>query len=432
MEDDTKTEIFVSVLFYYFIKRKYLDKEFHDHKKRFYDVHNQDYKSMKCEFDICWERERNNTKKYDEFINLPSIADRDTVFLYIYFFLYCRDDVFYDSDDIERYYDYIQRSSSKCMSILDNYSEGKFKFKDNKIVKIKNDEENIIKILKPVYFVKYDAHSGHVFAYLLQFIKELEGTDYVIAITEDYYIKQSHVIELYKMYRGDDAVVILCNNSNYEMGIKELPFHYNYLYECTKLFVTNDFLFVEKNDFEEKTINGINLIISNADKSTIKYSCHIDIINECIKKCNDKHKNTDFHKNIFLVKNNKKTPFNNTPARGFNLDNIDSILQNNYIKIDPQEIEISLLVYFLNNAENIITSWSTIMYINKFFFNKKSKVIVLCHKDYEFEYDHIKNRHCDCKKHIYFADVEELYYIQDLDTDSINETFLNNIINILK
>ena len=47
--------------------------------------------------------------------------------------------------------------------------------------------------------------------------------------------------------------------------------------------------------------NGINIISSIFDKSTIECSSHIDIINDCIKKCNDKHKNISFHKNIFII-----------------------------------------------------------------------------------------------------------------------------------
>jgi hypothetical protein len=423
IEVEKNTEIFLSVLFYYFIKRKYSDTEFDIHKKRFYDIHKQDYNNIKNEFDGCLEKKINFRNKYEEFINISSITDKNVLLSYIYFFLYCKDDILYDTQTIEECFEYIQNTNTKYLSLLDDYLiKKKYEFKDNNLFQITEKIENIIKIVKPVYFIKYDAHSGHVFAYFIEFIKEYEGIDYVIAITEDYNKKHNHIIELYKLYRGNDKIVYLRNNNYYEMQINEIIPKFNYLYPEQYLFETKLFLFVKEIYFKKKTINDINIIESIADSSTINYSCHIDIINDCIKKCNDKHKNISFHKNIFIVKNNKKTPFNNTPTRGFS---IDGILQNNFIKIDPQEIEFSLLVYFLNNAENIITSWNTIVYINKFFFNKKSKVLVLCHTDYSFEYNFL-----NFKSNIYFVDCKELFYIQDLDSNSINEIFLNKIINI--
>lgn len=406
---DKETKIFIDVLFFYYIKRKYSENEFILHKNRFdnKNIHNFSFNKMNKEFANCAEAKQKKNSDYCDFLSLNK-NDKNTFCRYIYFYLYCKYDIFYCDNIINKYYDYL----------IDN----KLNLSDLTKLNFDNDEISEVCLTqnKPIYFINYNHHAGHVLSYFINFLSKHSNCKF--AITNDFYNKNKHVIDMMKLLKENDLFIILDESNKNKFVFENLPSQFN----TRSLFTTEDFLSVKNITFEEKMIDDIKYILSNSDKSTMTYFNNINFFDDCINMCCKKHENIETYKNIFLVKNNKRTPFNNTPARGFNIDNIDDITKKyNFLQIDPQNIEFSLLVYYLNNAENIITSWNTIMYINKFFFNKKAKVIVLCHKLYHEEYNYVKHKY-----NIYFADCDKLCYIQDLNTDSINENFVSKIIKL--
>lgn len=139
------------------------------------------------------------------------------------------------------------------------------------------------------------------------------------------------------------------------------------------------------------------------------------LIDKAIDKSNKINENLEKYDNIFLVKNTKNTPFNQDPFNGFNYDKIiNNIYESNYKILDPQEISLEKLIYYLNNTKKIITSWNTIMYINKFFFNKDADILVLCHINYNNE---IYANFFDYRNTSYFIESKKLYYLENLTTN---------------
>jgi hypothetical protein len=423
-----KINIFIDILFFYFIKREPTDSEKEIHTKRFYNEHKKEFSSIKSEFCKCEESKKSTKKKYDEFIDINTL-DTQKIYSYIIFLAYCISDNFIEGPKLLEYYKYMSNYKENKLSHLANYLQNfprNYLYKNDSFSLIDNNTNYDISISEAIYNIKYDAHSGHVFAYFIMFMEYYKDEDYIISITNKYYQKHKHIIEFYELVKGKDKVIRLEENKVYNINLKQLHPNLNFTDVNQKLFMTKDFLKTNSVFLRDVYINKSKLILSNPDRKSLVYSEHMHLIHKCINVCLEKHKNEKFYNNIFLVKNNKKTPFNNTPARGFNLDFTQDFLNKyNFVEIDPQTYELSKLVYLLSKAKNIITSWSTILYINKFFFNKGSTVLVLCHRKYYEEYSNPEH-----KKNIYFADCRNLYYMIDLDTNSLNNHMLEDIMPI--
>lgn len=389
--------IFVRTLFLYFMKREPYRYELKQHIKqilRFKNIETQIF---------------NFENNHDFKLNGPSrhyskvIITDDQINSYLYSLFICIHKKYPQEFELNQFIsDYKNIYGSDISNMMNNY---------------KNSQE---------IFLNFNdtKHAGHVFARIIYHINKYnkDPNEGKLVITTEYHQKYRHIFEFMDMTSPNNYVV--CDDTNHYFNHLNNGCGYQPDYSI-KHFCTTEMFFGYKN-VELKNIKP-NIYELISDETTVYESEHINIINNCIKFCNDKHKNEKTHDNIFLVKNNLTTPFNLTPKRGFDLSKIgDTINDLNYHYVDPQNMSLSLLVYLLNNAKNIVTSWNTIMYINKFFFNDKSKVVVLCHNEYRREYEPLV-----FYNNVFNAKCEKLYFIKNLRSTSVTNELLSEIIKLV-
>ena len=136
-------------------------------------------------------------------------------------------------------------------------------------------------------------------------------------------------------------------------------------------------------------------------------------------------RNLKQHFKICLVKTNNYT--SNTPNKSYDYtDVLDLSKQYGYHNIDMSD-DIKNIIYLLQTASIILTSWGTISYINKYFFNKNAIVIMLCHSGYGWELNTLRMYnslyYCDANRTLYILNVDDIYnqkYIFDVIEQLIN------------
>lgn len=441
----TDPTTFVNMLFFYYIKRQPYNEELKKHTDRFKTTHNNNIDSMKHEFAICSECINNKNKEFVDFIDVNTDASKLCIKLLCYFDM----NIFLNDNKLSEYIEYYNSNERKLTKLLHKLNplcklRQQEKEKEKEITKLLNSKAiyiyqnddlyyygisspDVINIDLPVYHLKYDAHAGHVFACVVQFIHFQGDNDYVLAVSNKYYEKFKHIMEFYDIVRPNRSLY-LYDKETYSMNLVQLPFPYNSPSTDNHLFVTQEFYGARAASYTNIiSDNNYKIVSVKTEKEQIYRSPHLDYTNKCVKLCLEKHDGEPFYDKLFLVKNNKCTIFNRTPYRGFSFDEILNYIGSlGFHSIDPQHYEFSKLVYLVNEAKVIITSWNTIMYINKFFFNPTIKIIVLCHSGYHGEYAVEK-----FKRTIYYADNEKFYFIFGLETNSITEDLFKEMLKLL-
>jgi hypothetical protein len=110
---------------------------------------------------------------------------------------------------------------------------------------------------------------------------------------------------------------------------------------------------------------------------------HNDVLLEKLKLTIDK---TIYYKNVCLIKSEIDLKYKNTPNNSFKQSYLDFFVRNDFKVFSPNDYDVITLFNIINNCDNIILSWGCNSWINSIFVNKKTNVLILCHKGYSNEY----------------------------------------------
>ena len=188
--------------------------------------------------------------------------------------------------------------------------------------------------------------------------------------------------------------------------------------------------------FKENQIHFIddNTIV-NISESIIYNPPHYKVHehnNVLLNKLNLNLNTNSYYKNVCLIKSTIDGNYLNTPQKCFYQRYLNLFKKNNFHILSPNDYDVITLFNIINNCDNIILSWGCNAWINSIFVNKKTNVMILCHKGYSNEYNKNYNYNKNnltlctpiCNKLIMVYDLES-----DLNIDS--EQKLQEHINIL-
>jgi hypothetical protein len=124
----------------------------------------------------------------------------------------------------------------------------------------------------------------------------------------------------------------------------------------------------------------------------------------------------------------------NTPSLAFNKSYLDFFIEHNFNVFSPGNFNVTEIYNIINNCDNLVLSWGANSWVNGMFVNKKTNVLVLCHKGYSHEYNahnwtrdlHYKMCTPVCNKLIMMYDL-----LSDLSHESsaMLKTKINELIN---
>jgi len=422
--------LLIDALFYFYIKRKPIDSERARHLSNYQSFHKK-IEPINREFSTCGECIKMRPEPFNPFILEGLSTDAyESLIKIIYYFV---TESLIEPKRLESYVAQLTESKDiVALTKLINIPTGRYVLTGNRYIAPTNKIGPATKIDLPVYHVTYDMHAGHVFAYIIQFVHFFQKEDYIIGTTRDHYNSYRHVLEMYDILRPGKRIIFE-PDTIYEMEFKEILRSFDHSVHGRKLFMTNGFEGVGAAYYDKfgvypgsKTAQEFTVEKVRDLKETYFNDVHMPYVNRIADACRERHEGKETFDYVFLVKNMAPTPFNATPGRGFKLDHVRTYIEEKNFKIiDPEEMDFSYMAYLLLNAKYIITSWNTIMYINKFFFNRESKVIVLCHIGYNNEYHNIAFR-----KTIYYAYCLSIHYIYHMTPDSITPEGMDYMIEL--
>lgn len=394
--------ILIHALFFYYLKREPTYKEIEIHSNNYKINHNENITSIIEEFKNCDETKNNFNKEYNKKILLK-----------------------FSNKEIIELENYIEIFNKNKINLLDDYKEISklnlnkelYKYYNNNFIRTNylNNNYNIIKFDKYCIYITANEKAGHNFVKTLNILydNEIKNREFYLLFNKEYENKYKHIIEFINLINSNICKLIENNKNNIYIFEKS----YEIYNKNNNGFYSDFYGLKNKMNLEIENYNNKLLKKSKYNKEDIFWTnlYYKNLIDISIDESNKINENLEKYDNIFLVKNTKNTPFNQDPFNGFNYDNIkDEIIDNNYKILDPQEISLDKLIYYLNNAKKIITSWNTIMYINKFFFNKEAEILVLCHINYNNE---IYADFFDYRNTSYFIESKKLYYLENLNTN---------------
>ena len=69
----------------------------------------------------------------------------------------------------------------------------------------------------------------------------------------------------------------------------------------------------------------------------------------------------------------------------------DFFIENGFVRIIPDTMNIIELYNIINNSKNIIMSWGCCSYLNSIFANECCNILILGHEKYKHEYDAVSD-----------------------------------------
>jgi capsular polysaccharide biosynthesis protein len=235
--------------------------------------------------------------------------------------------------------------------------------------------------LDKAIFIKFiHTNAGHAFGNIMNtiyYLHENNLNDYNIVITEDLIEFSTFLTSIIYLFFDKSKIVIINDTT---------------LVKFDKSYIIKDYSFKEHN-----TTN----YLLNKLKNNIEPTLNFKYDNICLIKS-------------FITKNQNQN-------KAFSNDYNDYIKRKNFEIITPENFDIIELFKIIYNAKNIILSWGCCSYLNSVFVNKKSNVLVLCHKSYSKEYEAVINYQCGIFDSAWFPEKSNKKLIMyDLETE-INE-----------
>lgn len=484
----TRSDIrsFIEILFYYFIKRAPDSNELDAHIANFYSLHKCDFMKVHNIFNSCPERNTNRNRPYESFFNFDEMEEtRRSVYLRMLFFVINSYEpteeevgeiintfISYEQTSLESvtihynslvtvtpsistklYAIYATLANANLFlsmrTIIDFYNDTNggnrsIEVTTKHFIKLQNSEYPIYKlnddmelqqvvepvygewvtISTPIYHMVFDSSAGHVLAYFIEFMKHFESTYYTIGVTRQYYAKNRHVCEFYELLRG--RIIIFEKDTYYKINL--LPHHHNFVAKTNRdrHFGTEQYAGILKMEINPILNTSLNIKEYRWNSSDYFTGSGYEYIKKCLEIALRRHQGEPTISNLYLVKNADVSSFNHTPYRGFSFDKT-MVESNGYRVVDPMDYSLSQLIYLCHHATNVITSWNTIMYINKFWFNANSTVCVLCHVGYAHEYSIVAYH-----RNIYHALCRKLFFVYDVGTSQIDGEFIKKILELME
>lgn len=420
-------ELLINSLFYFYIKREPKENEFTHHLNRFISQ-NRSIKDIDREFNTCSEAADRAKAPFNPFL-LQKTNPQSYPRLIQFIYYFATKSELNDQSLLEQFVKELTANSDidaivKKMSVPGN----NYQLVGEIMVKVARPKSTI-SVELPIYQITYDLHAGHTFAYVIRFISHMKNRDYMIGTTKSYNDKFRHVLEMYDILRPNRRIVF-DPDAIYDMQLEPLPHPFNIksLVTTASYEGVRDVTYDPVGKYPGPPNSNFVVELFADNKSTRYQDSNMEYMRTIIDHCRLVHQSEETVDRVFLVKNMKSTPFNFTPSRGFQFDSTESYIEECGFKIlDPELMPFSKLVYLLSHAKYIITSWNTIMYINKLFFNKDAQVIVLCHNGYLGEYRDYNHR-----KTIYYANCAIQYFIFNLRSDSVTPEGMDYMMELFK
>tara|TARA_Y100000389_G_scaffold203607_1_gene252654 strand:- start:1200 stop:2297 length:1098 start_codon:yes stop_codon:yes gene_type:complete len=171
------------------------------------------------------------------------------------------------------------------------------------------------------------------------------------------------------------------NISKFKIIITEDLYKYNaFIISCIMLFVSNENLVILKSS---QILSCKNLIMY--PDNSVKDDSSVEYLLDRLKITN---LNKIQHENIFLI---KSVNTQNTTPGAFNIEYNDFFIENGFVQIIPDTMNIIELYNIINNSKNIIMSWGCCSYLNSIFANECCNILILGHEKYKHEYDAVSD-----------------------------------------
>jgi hypothetical protein len=147
--------------------------------------------------------------------------------------------------------------------------------------------------------------------------------------------------------------------------------------------------------FKEDKIHFVDdKTIVNISESIIYTPPHFKVVDHnsvLLEKLKLKIDTSIYYKNVCLIKSEIDLKYRNTPHKSFAQSYLDFFVRNDFKVLSPNDYDVITLFNIINNCDNIILSWGCNAWINSIFVNKKTNVLILCHKGYSNEYNKTYN-----------------------------------------
>jgi hypothetical protein len=210
--------------------------------------------------------------------------------------------------------------------------------------------------LDKIILFKFIKNAGHAFCNILNAIyklKDINVTEYKIIVTEDLIQFSSFLMSLIYLFFNKNQIVVIDDKTIVSFN--------------QTIIIT---------DYSSKIDNAIEFL-----RNRLKFSIMSTPIN--VKS----------YKNICLIKSTITTNQNGqNNLKTFSNEYNAYIANKGFDIIIPEKYDICTLFKIIYNSTNVILSWGCCSYLNSSFVNENANVLVLCHDDYQNEYDGL-NKH---------------------------------------